>query len=491
MAGNGQSLNELAGWEYAHRFPWYDEKRWEYLDGSITELLHSLEEEQPDDQAEVYIVEQEKVEPADANLTEETKQLMEFGVCDKIEGEDERGEANQKNLLVWRDHLNWVCRSFLGGEDISAGFPVAPGSEEMRRQLSYFGAASRLDRLSKEDDLDRLRESVIETRLQAYLSNKIESFSGIRLNVRKFGRRTTKDKESKRPNRRYFKRQEDSSSGDSDRSNSIVDLLNTLGHPSTVAIEKIIANQKLIERLDDRCDRLGDLPQVYSTDDAPMEVALLEDINSGEKNIMSLRDAYDIVEDTKLERASDTVLNLDFESISALNSYLRNQIEERDGIEDLTPGIVRRGLLEFESHQVPKTVEIEARLDTLQNEIGIERDILSNLVGDLLLTNPLCDDLEEYIVLLDVDLANEGSLDVLGQKHSVMQETVKFLEKTYIEPLQSLQGNGLSSWSLAQASRPGKKPLPRSYKGRSDTESGFRYAWLLQYRNDTEDSLDE
>lgn len=309
-------LQSIAAQEYAERFPYYNRRRWNISASKGPSEIVSLLWDHEQQREGLYVFPQQALRDAytSANFSDRLQEVMRAGVCDRlvsVDGPSDRLLVIHTGLLRQLDASRQPPVSEgenKGEDDVQASrlgpypYPVSPGDEFTRQQMSFFGAA---ERAGVDTDMtgDTLQRTVLRHRYLASLETVVERLPAISVDVEQFG---------------YYNHEKQAPWEPT--------FLNTLGHRSTKAIEALLAHPDRPKQL---CETpyttLNELGEQYSDADALQET-LLSALSFDEPELsLSTREARFFVEDILHNRASGALLHLEFETLQQIAELLRDE----------------------------------------------------------------------------------------------------------------------------------------------------------------------
>lgn len=415
-------LQSKAAREYAERFPYYNRRRWDVSAGKGPSEIVSLIRNHEQQREGLYVLPQTALQDAytSANFSERLREVMRAGVCDRlvsVDGPAERLLVIHTGLLRQldgsRDHLD-------GSRDGQASrlgpypYPVSPGDEFTRQQMSFLGAAERTG-ADAEVSGPSLQESVLEQRYLAYLTTSVTQLPATTVDIKQFG---YYNHETAAPWEPAF--------------------LNALDHHSTKTLEFLLGHPDRPRQLrETSCDTLDELGAQYPEADALRETLLSVLETDSVEVSPSTRDLRFFVEDVLHARASDTVLGLDFDTIHQIAFLLRDKANldhPKEGRESFTPlrGAIPRHLREVGAKR-------------LSHEItGLNRKTSEQLLHETAIREPFHDirsyqDIRAFVIFLSLEIEEtprgDGILpDLLQHIRDFSDRYVRLVaEQSYID----------------------------------------------------------
>lgn len=359
MATGGRKIRKLAREEYAERFPHYNERRWKIYRSKPSAEILSLLQQAERKHEKMYALPQAELESRyeSTNFSQNIKPLMLAGVCDRFES-PEQGAENKKLVFVHTELLDQFEYPRVSTEtppSNSVGpypYPIPLGTESVRQQMSYLAAAQHDIGNPQDLEGDELQRRVLANRYRAHLTTKMRRTPAIDIDVRAFGYHSGERTASWK-----------------------AEFLNTLGHPSTNALETLLSKPVYAERLkkDADCDCIDGLSSACPVEQE-LEEYISSIVTSGEGFEPNEPDTGVIVTDIRDQRASETVRELRFETIQEISMYLHEQVKT----ESLGGALSR--LLR------------ETGPDRLASEVsGLDRSTAVTLIRETQLQNPFTD----------------------------------------------------------------------------------------------------
>jgi len=432
----GVPLDDVAQREYAERYPRFNRLRWEILNQKGSAEIVTRLQEVVRGEYRISPVSQKSVTDnyTSSNFSEQIKPLIIAGVCDKLDAVD---TSHERVLVVHEDILRQFESSLQHGRDASAGstavslgsypYPVSPGDEAVRLQMSYLGAAAHQEKHTADDEGEELQHSVLETRYRAALAAELPRLPEFDLEIHHFGQYTPNQTANWEP-----------------------EFLNTLGHPSSKVLELLLRKPAYPSRLrtNTGCHRLEGLLTVCP-DDRRFESFLWDALEAGEPNArINRQDVESLAGDITDQRASELVLQLDLDTLANLSAFLHSTREndpKSGSSNELTPGILRRLLRNEDQFGINSTrIAEETGLTKLEAE-----SILHQMSRQM--QNPFeksRGDITSYAIFMTIEY---GSSDVPQSIRRGISRGLKTITRKYVTALTS---NSETDWGVPQAEYP-------------------------------------
>lgn len=390
-----EDLQSIAAREYAERFPYYNRRRWGVSASKGPSEIVSLIRNHEQQREGLYVLPQEALHDAytSANFSERLREVMRAGVCDKlvsVDGPAERLLVIHTGLLRQLDSSRDPLAGDVDMQTPHLGpfpYPVSPGDEFTRQQMSFLGAAERTG-ADAEMSGASLQRSVLEKRYLAYLTASVEQLPATTVDIKQFG---YYNHETEAPWETAF--------------------LNALNHPSTKTLNFLLGHPDRPRQLHEMpCETLDELGAQYPDPDALQETLRSALETDSPAASLTPREATFFVEDLLHNRASDMVLRLDFETIQQIAVLLRDKadLEHPKSPETLRPlgGAIPRYLREIGAERLSQEIT------------GLDRKTSEQLLHETAIRDPFHDirsyqKLRAFVIFLNLEMEKAPDTDRL------------------------------------------------------------------------------
>jgi len=319
----------------------------------------------------------------------------------------------------------------------------------------------------------------------------------LEVSVRKFGRRTTSDKKLYKKNRIGLEAVRDDRENDGEPDISQyewqLDFLDTLGYSSTETLKYLLKDDELRIALGRECDRLVDVPAMCTEAGRSVEEGVLLDKVNRDERILNLPKACQIVEDTVLKRASETVRQLELDTIGELGELLRSVARpsgEFRVLKNADPEVLKESGFDLPEDSLP-SVESENEDENkkefaaiVANQInGLERNQVQTLIGEARMADPFDDQATDYVLFAEITIRGADDISDPRERMDLFESQLQ----RYITLITSKISSNLPSTTLDAADDSSRAALPRKYQaiekdlGSTITE---KRAVLWQYRSE-------